>query len=208
MKPEDFLTDLPKLHLRPHGRSHSGGLNPRLGKAFIDQLARFDRPAIIETGAGNSTLLFLMLGCTVTSISPDEALGAQITSAAEARGIDTSALTYLCDRSELALPKLAAGGQRCQAAFIDGNHGWPSVMVDFCYLNFMLERDGVLFIDDIQIYACSQLMLLLRSQPQFADMTVVGKMVSFRKVTDAQWLPDSSAEPFIIANSTNPKLEG
>jgi hypothetical protein len=207
MTPEEFLSDLPKVHVRPHGRSHPGGLNPRLGKAFIDQLAKFDKPAVIETGAGNSTLLFLMLGCTVTSISPDPALYEQIITQAEARGVDTSPLTYFCERSEVALPKLATSGQRCQAAFIDGNHGWPSVMVDFCYLNFMLQRDGILFIDDIQIYACSQLMLLLRSQPQYADMSVVGKMAIFRKVTDAQWLPDSPGQPFIMANSTNTLLE-
>ena len=197
-----FLRDLPPLHDRPPLPPHSGGLNPRLGQVFIDQLAPLNAPRIIETGAGNSTLLFLMLGCTVVSIAPDDELERQIRSQAEARGLDLGRLTYVCDRSERALPHLALSVKtRCEAAYIDGNHGWPSVMVDFCYLNMMLEEAGLLFVDDVQIYAVAQLVLLLRSQPGWEFVSLVGKMATFRKKSRGEFLPDFRGEPFILANS-------
>jgi hypothetical protein len=38
----------------------------------------------------------------------------------------------------------------------------------------MMERDAVLFVDDVHIYACAQLMLLLREQPEFEQASLVG----------------------------------
>jgi Methyltransferase domain len=191
---EAFLSDLPKVHDRPPTPPHSGGLNPRLGRVIAEQIEALDSPSVIETGAG----------CSVTSIAPDPKLGDRIRQEAEARDLDVARLTYVCDRSERALPRLALDQRAtCEAAFIDGNHGWPTVMVDFCYLNMMLQRGGLLFIDDVQIYACTQLMLLLRGQPEFEQISLAGKMATFRKVTREPFLPDSAGEPFIMANSTN-----
>ena len=115
---------------------------------------------------------------------------------------DASALTFVNDRSERALPKMALGGKtQCQAALIDGNHGWPSVFVDFCYLNMMMDRDAILFVDDVHIYACEQLMLLLKSQPEYELLRLDKKMATFRKTSTAKFLPDWRGEPFIMANT-------
>ena len=68
------------------------------------------------------------------------------------------------------------------AGFIDGNHGWPAVFVDFCYLNRMLRPGGLMFIDDVQIFAVAQLVCLLRQQtPHYELVSVEGKMATFRK---------------------------
>lgn len=200
-----FLRDLPRVHERGDQPAHSGGLNPRLGQVMIDEIRKLgDGPRSIETGAGNSTLLFMMLGCSsVTAIAPDEKLGRRIRSEAADRNVDDSVLRFINDRSERALPRLALDeNARCEIGFIDGNHGWPSVFVDFCYLNMMLQQDGVLFVDDVHVYACAQLMLLLRDQPEFELVSLVGKMATFRKKTTAQFLPDWRGEPFILANTT------
>lgn len=199
-----FLRDLPDVHERGTAPAHSGGLNPRLGKVIVDELAKLDAPVAIETGAGNSSVLFLMLGCSsVIAIAPDEKLGRRIQQEAGDRGLDVSRLRYIDDRSERALPRLALDeGVRCQVAFIDGNHGWPSVFVDFCYLNLMLDQGGLLFIDDVQIYACSQLMLLLAAQPDYELVRQDGKMATLRKVSAAPFLPDWRGEPFIVMNTT------
>jgi Methyltransferase domain len=206
-----FLRDLPKLHKRSGEPAYSGGLNPRLGQVMIDEIGKLgEGPRSIETGAGNSTLLFMMLGCsTVTAIAPNEKLGRCIRSEAAERGLDDAVLRYINDRSERALPRLALDEDaRCEIAFIDGNHGWPSVFVDFCYLNMMLEQDGVVFVDDVHIYACAQLMLLLREQPEFDQVSLVGKMATFRKRTQAKFLHDWRGEPFIVANTTGVIIGG
>jgi hypothetical protein len=199
-----FLRDLPQVHERGDAPAHSGGLNPRLGQVMIDEIGKLGgAPRSIETGAGNSTILFMMLGCSaVTAIAPDEKLGRRIRSEAAERGLDDSVLRYINDRSECALPRLALDDKiSCEIAFIDGNHGWPSVFVDFCFLNMMMEQDALLFVDDVHVYACEQLMLLLRGQPEFDQVSLVGKMATFRKRTKAKFLPDWRGEPFILTNT-------
>jgi Methyltransferase domain len=206
-----FLKDLPTVHERGDRPAHSGGLNPRLGQVMIDEIGKLEGARrSIETGAGNSTLLFMMLGCSaVTAIAPDEKLGRRIRSEAVDRGLDDAVLRIINDRSERALPRLALDEHAaCDIAFIDGNHGWPSVFVDFCYLNVMMKRDGLLFVDDVHVYACAQLMLLLREQPEFELVSLVGKMATFRKRTNAEFLPDWRGEPFILANTTGVILGG
>jgi hypothetical protein len=103
-------------------------------------------PRVIETGAGNSTILFLMLGCSsVTSIAPDEKLGRRIEKEAADRKIDVGALTYINDRSERALPKLAFDGVQCDVAFIDhsnqGDDGGSVAVVDLSGKKKKLTRD-------------------------------------------------------------------
>ena len=46
-------------------------------------------------------------------------------------------------------------------ALIDGGHGWPTVFVDFCYMNAMLFRNGILIIDDVQLHSIKELGKLL-----------------------------------------------
>ena len=206
---EAFLRDLPKVHDRAPRPPHSGGLNPRIGQVMIDEIAKLDDgPRSIETGAGNSTLLFMMLGCSkVTAIAPDPKLGPRIRSEAAARQLDDGVFRFIEDRSEVALPRLALDEKAaCEIAFIDGNHGWPSVLVDFCYLNMMMKQDAVLFVDDVQLYSCAQLALLLKGQPEFEMVSVVGKMATFRKRTRVRFLPDWWREPFLVANT--PALPG
>jgi hypothetical protein len=205
-----FLHDLPVLHVANGSRgAYTGGLNPRLGNVMIDEIRALGSPSIIETGAGASTLLFMMLGCaSVTSIAPDKSLGERIRMEAVRRELNLDTLTFINDRSERALPKLAASGTRCQAAFIDGDHGWPAVFVDFCYLNMMMDSGAVLFVDDVQIYACAQLMMLLRAQPEFEFVSVAAKMATFRKTSDRAFLPNHRRQPFIMMNSSGVQRSG
>ena len=203
---QQFLRDLPVLHHRKGGRSHTGGLNPVIGQVIIDEVEALDHPAVVETGSGASTVLFLMLGCRqVTSINPDPDIAARIEDDARARGLDTSPLRCIQGRSELELPRLRDEGQRFDVGLIDGNHGWPSVFVDFCYINAMLNDGGVLFIDDIQLYSCDELVHLLDAQPEFERVSLVGKLATFRKRTRAAFLPDWVDQPHILEH-THPRF--
>jgi len=57
-------------------------------------------------------------------------------------------LDFREQRSELALPQLVQEGVTIQFALIDGWHTFDQVMVEFYYLNRMLETGGVLVFDD------------------------------------------------------------
>jgi hypothetical protein len=196
-----FLKDLPKLHVWG-GKERVGGLNDQIGRRLIDELGKLAEPCVIETGAGATTLLFLQLGLAeLTSIAPDAALKDRILVEARRRRIPTDRLRFVCERSEIALPPLAADGYQIDAALIDGCHGWPSVFVDFCYINRMLRKDGILFLDDIQLYSVAQLHLLLCQEHDFEHVSIDSKLSTFRKVTSRPFLPDWRAQPFVALNS-------
>jgi len=50
--------------------------------------------------------------------------------------------------SEIALPELLAEGTRVQAAIIDGWHTFDHTLVDFFYVNKMLDVGGIVILDD------------------------------------------------------------
>ncbi len=198
---DSLLANLPKLHIWG-GVPQVGGLNRQIADRLVGEIASLGTPAIAETGAGATTLLFLCLEPhELISIAPDHALEERVRKEADARGIPIDPLRFHRERSELALPRLADSGQRLDAALIDGNHGWPAVFVDFCYLNLMLREGGVLFVDDVQLHSVAQLFHLLRQQEEFELLGVDSKLATFRKVLDRSFLPDWRAEPFIRMNS-------
>jgi hypothetical protein len=199
-----LLADLPRLH-RWRGEPEVGGLDQRIGERIIAELGRHPAPRVIETGAGASTLLFCCLQPRdLVSIAPDEALGDRMLAEAEAREIATDRLRFLCERSELALPRLVADGEHFDIALIDGSHSMVSVFVDFCYVNLMLSVGGSLLIDDVQLHSVGQLYLLLRQQEEFEYTALDGKLATFHKVRDRPFLPDWRAQPYVEANTVVP----
>jgi predicted O-methyltransferase YrrM len=53
------------------------------------------------------------------------------------------------ETSQEGLPKLLASGYRCQVAFIDGWHTFDHTLVDFFYVDRMLEAGGYVVFDDV-----------------------------------------------------------
>ena len=194
-----LLANLPKLHYW-RGAEQVGGLNSVIGGRMIEELARYDSPRVIETGAGATTLLFCCLDPgALVSVAPDAELRDRIFAEATERAISLDCLFFVCDRSELALPSMV--GNRFDVGLIDGSHNWPSVFVDFCYMNLMMPAGGTLFVDDIHLFSVSQLFRLLQQQEQFEQVAVDDKMATFRKLVDAPFLPEWSREPYIAENS-------
>jgi hypothetical protein len=199
-----LLEDLPKLH--DFGRGPEvGGLDTRIGERMIAEVTRYDAPRIVETGAGASTLLFLCLEPqALTSIAPDSGLHERILATAGEREIGVESLQFLCEQSELALPRLFALGERFDVGLIDGSHNWPAVFVDFCYINMMLSVGGTLFVDDVQLYSVEQLYLFLREQEEYEYVGLDGKFATFRKVLDRPLLSEWDSQPFIVRNTVAP----
>ena len=56
--------------------------------------------------------------------------------------------TLLAERSQLALPRLAADGFGADAAFVDGSHVFHRVFVDLAYLHELVRPGGLIVLDD------------------------------------------------------------
>ncbi|MCB1844281.1 MAG: class I SAM-dependent methyltransferase [Halioglobus sp.] len=67
--------------------------------------------------------------------------------------------------SELCLPRLLAQGERYDFAFIDGWHTFDQVMLEFFYVNRMLEPGGVVVFDDMHLPALQKVLGYVSAYP-------------------------------------------
>lgn len=202
-----FLSDLPRLHSWDGGMTWvNGGFEAKHLKEMVNNIrGRFSRPRIIETGAGNSTLLFLFCDPeTVVSVCPDRDLFHRISAKIEAFGLEHTRSEQICGFSQNVLPDLLKTEREFDFALIDGAHGWPMVMVDFCYLNAMLRTGALLMIDDVQLHTVRELANLLKEQPGFKLVADIGKALIFEKLTDDAYLPEWNEQPYIVRQSDEP----
>jgi methyltransferase family protein len=202
-----FLADLPKVHTWDGGKTwNAGGFGANalaaLRKSLEAELAGV-RPVIAETGAGNSTIMFLFMKPKhVYSISVDADVYPRVVEYCEKAGVAHDMLEYTVGRSEAVLPEFAAGlrakNVQLDIALMDGGHGWPTVFVDFCYLNAGLRKGGLLIVDDLQIYAVNEFARWLARLPQFELVLNLKKVLIFRKSWAFDYLSDFGAQPYIV----------
>ncbi len=69
--------------------------------------------------------------------------------------------------SEVALPKLMEQGTRLQAAFIDGWHTLDHALIDFFYINRMLDKGGIIIFDDANWPAITKLIRYVLNYPAY-----------------------------------------
>jgi len=207
-----YLEDLPLLHTWDLGKTwNTGGFQPsQLRRIHEFVTERFPRPVrILETGAGNSTITFLQLKQLeqLVSIAPAADLRDRIVGYCDEHVIDTAAMDFRLERSEIELPAIAFGTgtaapPETKATFdvvlIDGGHGWPTVFVDFCYANVMMRTGSLLLLDDLQIYSVAEVSRLLEMQPGFTLREELGKLQIWEKDDNQLFLPEHSREPYII----------
>ena len=142
------------------------------------------------------------------SIAPDEGLRDRITGYCDEHGVPTEPLDYRVARSEAELPLIAAQADRFDVAFIDGDHGWPTAFVDFCYLNMVTREGGLIFLDDIQLYSVAELSRLLAQQPGYELVgDIYGKVQIWRKATDKRFLPGHAQQPYIMEQSARSRAD-
>jgi len=203
-----YLDDLPLLHTWDGGEKwNTGGFNASQLRSMHDLIrTRFgeQRPSIIETGAGNSTITFLHLDVErLVSIAPAGALKDRIVEYCAKNEVDVSRLDFRVTRSEAELPAIALTKPtpRFDVALIDGGHGWPTVFVDFCYLNMMLGTGGLLLLDDLQLHSVAELSRLLEMQPGFTMLDQWKKLQVWEKGHDEPFMPEHSREPYIAQMS-------
>jgi predicted O-methyltransferase YrrM len=69
--------------------------------------------------------------------------------------------------SEIALPRLLHARTRVQAAIIDGWHTFDHGLVDFFYVNKMLDPGGVVIFDDVNMPAIARLISHVLTYPAY-----------------------------------------
>lgn len=76
-------------------------------------------------------------------------------------------IDFISDHSEYALPKLVEQGLKIDFAFIDGWHTFDHTMLDFFYINRMLNIGGVVVFDDSQMRSINKLINYVLNYPSY-----------------------------------------
>lgn len=188
-----FLADIPNLHTWDNGATWNTGGFERFHFEPLHELIAEMLPAgasFIETGAGNSTIFFLLNSPSrVVSIAPDEPLFGRILAHCAGNSISTEPLETRVDCSEWILPEMArANAGTFNFALIDGDHSLERTVIDFFYLNHLLKKGGLLMIDDLGAHAAKEVVRLIRHEPDFTPVLDLRKALVFRKNTDNRTL--------------------
>jgi predicted O-methyltransferase YrrM len=194
---DEILADPPVVHPMEAGPA------PRMGVWATEPscyrfLAERCRPGTrtLETGSGLSTVLFAALGaehicCTAGQEEADRVL-AHCTS----RGIPTDHLRFEVGSSSRTLPALEAAGTTRDLVLIDGSHAFPLPAIDWFYGAALLERGGVLVVDDLRLPAVRVLTRFLDQDPRWQHVGGTRKWRAWERQTSGTLSEDWTEQSF------------
>lgn len=195
---EKVIADFPKLH-HNNGEPVFWGVSSEVMRLFASLL----EPGMktIETGAGFSSLCFIVAGTEHTAIAPDDYLEANIRGFCDERDIDHSQFTYVNALSQDALPTMQS---KFDFAFIDGDHGFPVAILDYYFMGKLLRPGGIMAVDDTHLWTGDIITKFMMTDTQWEFLSESGKTTLFRLKSPfvaKSW----GAQPFLIANSRSIK---
>ena len=187
---------------------HAGGAAAwDASDAVLSYLQRELKPGwrTLETGAGRSTLAFAQAGCRHEVVTPAAAEVAAIRADGEARGLPMAAVTFHEGFSQDVLPRLSGPVEDLDLVFIDGGHGFPIPAVDFQYLAPRVKLQGLMLIDDVDLWTGDMIVRVLRRDPAWRyEGLLNGRTAAFRKLapfTPHEW----TQQPYVRARSFWPQ---
>jgi hypothetical protein len=206
--------DPPLLHSWDGGLTfNTGGLDKETSLK-LSKLASKSK-SIIETGSGLSTLIFLFQDNVenVTSISPDLELHQKLLEYSQDR-LDFKKLNLYLDTSLNVLPKILSLKRKFDFFYIDGSHGLTDVLLDLYYCSYLLEENGIVVLDDVNLYSVKIAFDFLRLQPGYTFKPELSfyfgnKSIFPRQLRSAVFIKNDSvhgfgdwgSQPFVRNNS-------
>jgi hypothetical protein len=133
----------------------------------------------LETGSGLSTVLFAALGAVHTCVTPSQVEADRIAAYCRAHDVGMASLRFAIGPSDAVLPGLT---EPIDLFLIDGNHGFPTPIIDWYYGAARLVDGGLLVIDDTQLPAVSELQRFIDHDPRWAPVRRSTKWAAWRRI--------------------------
>jgi hypothetical protein len=153
----------------------------------------------METGLGLSTICFALLGCEHTAMFLDPAEEAPLRAWADEHGIDMNGVRFVVGPSDESLR--AMPDEAVDLFFIDGGHGYPTPQLDWFYGAARLRKNGVLVLDDVQLWGPHQLDQFLGLDPRWERLADGFKWSAFRRTIAGPVAEDFDAQGFLPVRS-------
>lgn len=146
----------------------------------------------LETGSGLSTVLFAALGAAHTCVTPSQVEAERITDYCQRHSIDQASLRFAIGTSDVVLPTLT---EPVDLLLIDGNHGFPTPIIDWYYGAALLVDGGLLVIDDTPLPAVSGLKRFIDLDPRWVPVGRSARWAAWRRVGSGPLCQDWFDQP-------------
>ncbi|SMO97176.1 class I SAM-dependent methyltransferase [Gracilimonas mengyeensis] len=154
----------------------------------------------VETGIGFSTLVFNLNRCNHICIAPVANEITLLKDYFKTHNIDYEGTTFINEGSEFALPKIVE--KKVDVALIDGRHSFPTPFVDYYYLSLMLEKNGWLIVDDINLWTGKVMYDFLKNDPHWKLRKNIQNRTAFftkeKEVDQKEWWAE---QPYLVKKS-------
>jgi hypothetical protein len=195
---KELLNNPPALHGWSDGKPITYTLSDE-ALSFIDKHTN-PGAKTLETGAGISTVLFALNGTEHTCIVPDHAQVERIKQFCSRNQISTQKIDFRIDGSENVLPQIRPTG--LDLVLIDGCHGFPAPFIDWYYAGSGLKADGILIIDDTQLWTGNVLKQFLLAESEWKhECDILSRTAVFRKLKECELLKEWPLQPYTLLHS-------
>jgi predicted O-methyltransferase YrrM len=142
---EELIAQRPHFHAWPDGKPANWAVAPEVLRFMRQKITPGMRT--LETGAGQSTVVFAMAGAQHTCITPDLDQAERIRAYCAAHGIRDT-VTFIHESSDVALSAGRGIPEALDLVLIDGAHRFPFPILDWHYTERRLGVGGIVAVDD------------------------------------------------------------
>lgn len=152
----------------------NANIDEKEGEFIRDIIRKYNPITTIEIGCahGISSLYICssiekIKGCNHTIIDPFQSTQWKNIGKSNLQKAGYDFFNLIEKPSEIALPELLSSGKKYDLGFIDGWHTFDHTLIDFFYLNRLINIGGVIIIDDIGMPGIKKLMRYILNYPCF-----------------------------------------
>jgi hypothetical protein len=145
---EKLLRDKPAFHAWPDGTPANWSVAGDVLRFLTDLV----KPGMntLETGAGQTTVVFAAQGANHVCITPDTAQAERIRAYLKPLGAECS-VRFIHQSSDEALPSGRNIPERLDLVLIDGAHRFPFPILDWYYTQGRVPVGGMMIVDDYRM---------------------------------------------------------
>ena len=178
---EQLLKDKPAFHAWPDGTPANWSVAGDVLRFLTDLV----KPGMntLETGAGQTTVVFAVRGANHVCITPDTAQAERVRAYLEPLGTGSS-VRFIHQSSDEALPSGCHIPERLDLVLIDGAHRFPFPILDWYYTQARVPVGGMMIVDDIRMPSVRILYDFLNGEDEWELVTAFEVTAAFRRVKE------------------------
>lgn len=184
---ERVIQDNPSFHSWPDGSPANWSVSPDALRFLAAALEVGMRT--LETGAGQTTVVFAMAGTDHVCITPQPEHAERVRQYCAALGV-TPRIRFLHESSDRALARDGVVPESLDVVFIDGAHRFPFPCIDWHYTERSLRVGGVLGVDDYCMPSVKVLYDFLCGEDEWCLLATIDRTAFFEKLADAPVVMD------------------